>query len=183
VLRPLLTVAFAAAMTMSPSVAQALSVGVVDVQEAMQATAHWDQIQEYLGARKKKLESQLEAKEARLKERRVELDAKRAVSTAAATQKEDAAWMQEAEQLRREMLSAQQRITQLEQRLVQEVFARLSAVVQEVATQSNYDFVFDAGPELDLNVVYFTEKTDLTQRVVEAYRERFKDQPLKLPGS
>lgn len=167
--------------TASP--AQALSVAVVDVQKAMQQTDHWTQIREYLDAKKRKIEGQLDAKETQLKERRAELDAKRAVSTPAATQEEDRAWMQEAEMLRREMLSAQQRMGQLEQRLVQEVFARLSAVVREIANEASYDFVFDAGGEMGLNVVYFTSKTDLTQRVVEIYRERFKDQPLKLPSS
>lgn len=165
----------------APGSAWALKVGVVDVQKAMRGTDHWTQARDFLEAQKKRVETAIDAKQAELEKRRAELDAKRAVSTAAATRQEDAAWYQEAQLLSREMVGAQQQLTQLEQRLTQELLVRMTSVVREIALGADFDFVIDSGPEEDANIIYFVNETDLTQRVVKLYQERFKDQPLQLP--
>jgi Skp family chaperone for outer membrane proteins len=168
------------ALLLVPSPAYATAVGVVDVPRALKATADFGIAKQWLERQKEQRTSQIDEKETERKSRRQQIDAKKAVSTAEAVAEEERVWQAEVQQLSRSLMMARQQMMMLEQGVNQRLLARIQAAVQVVAAQKDLDFVFDRGADAEPNVLFSVSSVDITDAVVDVYKQKFKDQPLQL---
>lgn len=155
---------------------------VVDVQRTMESSKHWTDAVAHLEKQRAARQTALETKQVDLKRRKEQIEAQKAVSDPSALAPKEEELFRDAQLLTQEFMQNQQELAALEKQVTEQMLSRIEAVVREVALQGDYAFVFEAGPKESPNVLYADAKTDLTPRVIDLYRERFKDKPLELKG-
>jgi outer membrane protein len=155
---------------------------VVDVKLVMESSQHWKKAKDALETERKKRQSALEARQTGLREKKAKLDAKRAVADPNALLKEEEALFREAQGLTQEFMKTQQGLTGMERSLTDQMLRRIEFLVQGLAQKDDYSFVFEAGSDLQPNVLYSNPALDVTKEVVAAYAEQFGDKPLDLSG-
>jgi len=170
----------AVAMALFPSSAWALSVGVVKMEAAMASTKHYQQVKARLETEQSKRQAVLDQKQAELEERRKAIEAKQAVSTPESLRPEQKKLMADAQALGQRLQMLQQELAQLEQKYTQQLLVRFQAVVRQIAEKKDLDYVFAGGTDVDPNVLFATPRLDVTDEVVELYREQYGDEPLEL---
>ncbi len=170
----------AVALLLAPNSALALKIGVVDMERAIRASDHFDQVRSRLEQERAKLQAVLDQQESDLERRRQELEAKSAVSTAESLQAEQAQLMTDLQRVGQQFMVLQQQLQALEQRYTGQLFVRFQAIVRSAAVERDLDFVFDEGADGDPNVLFSTKALDLTEIVVELYQKQYKDKPLEL---
>src|SRR5882762_8386672 len=141
---------FAVAVAARSAYAQAMKIGYVDVQRAVQ------EVEEGKAAR-----SRLQAE---LQQKRTDLDKKRADLEKMKTDydKQAPVLSDEAKRQRQEQLSGK------EQEAMQTISKRLLQVVAEVSDRENFTFVLDKAA-----LLYAPAASDVTNEVVRRYNERF----------
>lgn len=164
----------------SPSVASAGPIAVVDVQKVMNSTQHWKDVVQFLEKQRVTRQTDLELKQKTLKERKDKLDAARAVSAPAAIQADEEKLMLDAQQLGQVYMQSQQELTQLEKRATDMMLTRVETLVRELATQADYAFVFEMGTPDAPNVLYSAANIDISDQVIQLYDKYFKDKPIEL---
>lgn len=170
----------AALLGLVPTPAFALTIGVVKMEAAMQATKHWQQAKTRLEKEKSKRQAVLDEKQAELQKKREEIEAQRAVATPEALRPREQELMARAQELGQQFQALQQELAQLEQRYTQQLLVRFQSIVRQVAIDNDLDYVFAEGNEADPNVLFAKPTLDLTDEVVERYRKNYGDQPLEL---
>jgi Skp family chaperone for outer membrane proteins len=153
---------------------------VVDVQKVMNATDHWKKAVEELEKDRKAKQAVLESKQRELRERKDKLDAKKAVSDPKATVDEEESLFRDAQELTQAFLIQQQELTAWEKKITEQMLERVELVVREVALTGDFDFIFEIGPEQQPNVLYADTKIDVTDKVIDIYKKRYKDKALDL---
>jgi Skp family chaperone for outer membrane proteins len=128
-----------------------------------------------------KTRASMEAKQAELKKKYDQLEAKRTVTGQAALQSEVGAFQKEAQEFQAEFSKAQQSISEREAGLKEVVLGRIEQVVQALAAEKEYDYVFEAGPETAPNVLYAAPAVYITNDVVAGYKKAFGDKPITVP--
>jgi outer membrane protein len=160
--------AFAVAITAPGAFAQAMKIGYVDVQRAIQ------EVEEGKAARTR-LQSELATKRADLDKKRSDLEKMRTEYEKQAPVLSDDAKRQRQEQLQKAFVEAQTAAGQMqeelsgkEQEAMQNISKRLLQVVAEVSDRENFNFVLDKAA-----LLYAPAASDVTNEVVRRYNERF----------
>lgn len=162
----------------TPALAGGPKLGVVNVQKVMEAIPAWKKAMESLKKDFEAKKTSLDARQAGLQKQKEQLEAKRMVSDPKAIAEEEQKFAQSANEFRTEFMTAQQDISMRETKLKESVLARIEQVVAVVAQEGDYDYVFETGPEEQPNVIYSAKQSDLSQKVVEAYKKAFGDKPI-----
>lgn len=165
-----------------PTSAHAQKVGVVEIQKVMEAIPAWNKALGELKTDFEKTRASMEAKQAELKKKYDQLEAKRTVTGQAALQSELGAFQKEAQDFQAEFSKAQQSISEREAGLKEVVLGRIEQVVQLLAAEKDYDYVFEAGTEAAPNVLYATAAVYITNDVVALYKKTFGDKPITAPS-
>ena len=177
--------AVVASLLVAPSLAQAKSpqLGVVDVQKVMEATPAWNNAVKKLKVDWEKTRAELEAKQAGLQKEKEKLDAKRVVSDPKAVAQEEQKLLAQANQFRMILVKSQQGFAQREGQLKEAMLGRIERVVYAMAEKGDYTYIFEMGSMESPNVLYHAKGVDISDQVLAAYRETFKDKPLDLAQS
>ncbi len=166
------------AMLVGAPAEAAVKVAVVDVQEVMEATAHWKEAVNRLEAERVSRQAVLEKKQKELRKKNDQISAKAAVVAPEALLEEKEQLQRDAAELTEAFMQNQKALTYLEQGVTDMMLTRVNAVVRQISVQEDYDFVFETGPEAAPNVWYAQGKIDITKRVTQAYEKAYKDKPL-----
>lgn len=159
--------------------ASAQSVAVVDLRKAMEATAHWKKAWSALEKDRDKRQKVLQPKQEALAKKAKQLEAQRAVASAASIAPQLQALMQERQALEQGFVKEQRELTLREKRITDQMLQRMELVIRELATQKNYDFVFEMSQSTGPNVLYNKSGTNITKQVSALYKKRFGKTPLK----
>lgn len=152
--------------------------GVVDVAKAMEAIPTWTKAVGDLKSDFEKKKAELEKRQAELQKKRDQLDAKRMVSDPKALAAEEEKFLASANDFRLEFTKAQQEISKREMELKEVMLRRIEIAVNQVATDGEYDYIFELGAENAKNVLYASKGIDVTDKVIAAYKKGFGEQPL-----
>src|SRR5467141_3688678 len=152
---------FAVAVAARSAYAQAMKIGYVDVQRAVQ------EVEEGKAARSR-LQAELQQKRSDLEKKKTDYDKQAPVLS-------DEAKRQRQEQLQKAFVEAQNAAGQMqeelsgkEQEAMQTISKRLLQVVAEVSDRENFTFVLDKAA-----LLYAPAASDVTNEVVRRYNERF----------
>ena len=163
-----------------PGVAEAkLKFGVVDVQRVMKRTPHWKQAVKVLEKDRKAKQSDLETKQKELRVKKEKLDKQKAVADPKLVASEEEKLLQQAQLLTQTFMQTQQQLTAIEQKISQEMLARIEILVRELALAGDYAFVLETGTPGKPNVLYAGDALDLTAQVLTAYKKRFGKKSLE----
>jgi outer membrane protein len=160
--------AFAIALAARAASAQAVKIGYVDVQRAVQ------EVEEGKAARAR-LQAELLQKRTDLDKKRAELEKMKTDYDKQAPVLSDDAKRQRQEQLQKAFVEAQNAAGQMqeelsgkEQEAMQSISKRLLQVVAEVSDRESFTFVLDKAA-----LLYAPAASDITNEVVRRYNERF----------
>jgi outer membrane protein len=160
--------ALAVSLAAPASFAQAMKIGYVDVQRAVQ------EVEEGKAARAR-LKSELEQKRLNLDQKRSSLEKMKADYDKQAPVLSEDARRKKQEELQKAFLEAQNEAGQMqeelsgkEQEAMQNISKRLLMVVAEVSEKENFTFVLDKAA-----LLYAPAASDVTNEVVRRYNERF----------
>jgi len=163
---------------LAPAPALAQKVAVVDVQKVMEGIPAWGKAVETLRRDFEKKKSELEARQIELKKTKDQIDAKRTVSDPKTIKAEEEKFMITAQAFQAEFMKAQQDISEREAGLKETVLARIERVVQDLAQNGDYDFVFETGAATQPNVLFAKKQIVITDQVVDLYKKAFGDQAI-----
>ncbi|HEY6908923.1 MAG TPA: OmpH family outer membrane protein [Myxococcales bacterium] len=165
-----------------PARAQAMKIGYVDVQRAVQ------EVEEGKAARTR-LQHELQQKQADIAKKRAELEKMKADYDKQAPVLSEDAKRKRQEDLQKAFVDAQNAAGQMqeelsgkEQEAMQGISKRLLQIVAEVSERENFNFVIDKAA-----LLYAPAASDVTNEVVRRYNERFggaaaKASPEKKPA-
>jgi outer membrane protein len=160
-----------------PARAQAMKIGYVDVQRAVQ------EVEEGKSARAR-LQQELAQKRQDLDKKRADLEKMKADYDKQAPVLSDDAKRKKQEELQKAFVEAQNAAGQMqeelsgkEQEAMQSISKRLLQVVAEVSDKENFTFVLDKAA-----LLYAPAASDVTNEVVRRYNERFGGGPAKAEG-
>ena len=160
--------AFTVALAARTASAQALKIGYVDVQRAVQ------EVEEGKAARTR-LQAELAQKRTDLDKKRADLEKMKTDYDKQAPVLSEDAKRQKQEQLQKAFVDAQQAASQMqeelsgkEQEAMQSISKRLLQVVAELSDKENFTFVLDKAA-----LLYAPAASDVTNEVVRRYNERF----------
>ena len=166
-----------AAVSLVPAVAAANpKLGVVDVKRVMEAVPAWGKAVTELKTDWEKKQAKLQADQEALRKEKEKLDKKAIVSDPKAIATEQAALVQKAQALAGEFVQAQKRITAQEAALKEEMLKRIEPLVFKLAAEGDYAYIFETGTHQAPNVLYAASRIDLTKRVIQRYKKRYKNQ-------
>jgi len=155
-----------------PVRAQAMKIGYVDVQRAVQ------EVEEGKAARAR-LQHELQQKQADIAKKRAELEKMKADYDKQAPVLSDDAKRKRQEDLQKAFVDAQNAAGQMqeelsgkEQEAMQGISKRLLQIVAEVSERENFNFVIDKAA-----LLYAPAASDVTNEVVRRYNERFGGAP------
>ena len=159
---------FAVAVAARSAYAQAMKIGYVDVQRAVQ------EVEEGKAARSR-LQAELQQKRSDLDKKRADLEKMKTDYDKQAPVLSDDAKRQRQEQLQKAFVEAQTAAGQMqeelsgkEQEAMQSISKRLLQVVAEVSDRESFTFVLDKAA-----LLYAPAASDVTNEVVRRYNERF----------
>ena len=159
---------FAVAVAARSAYAQAMKIGYVDVQRAVQ------EVEEGKAARSR-LQAELQQKRSDLDKKRADLEKMKTDYDKQAPVLSDEAKRQKQEQLQKAFVEAQNAAGQMqeelsgkEQEAMQSISKRLLQVVAEVSDKESFTFVLDKAA-----LLYAPAASDITNEVVRRYNERF----------
>ncbi|MBX2812102.1 MAG: OmpH family outer membrane protein [Myxococcales bacterium] len=172
--------ALVAGLALTSAVAEAASTSttwaVFDSRRAMEATTHFTAAKNAMEKELKERQQKLDDEKAALTTRREELEAKKAVvANSASMRGQEQALLKDEQQLAQQFMLARRELVLFEQKLREQLFARLEVAVRVVAVAQDNTFVVDAG-----RVLFHKKTIDITDEVVKVYNERFGDKPLDL---
>ncbi len=151
-----------------PARAQAVKIGYVDVQRAVQ------EVEEGKAARTR-LKAELEKKRADLDQKRATLEKMKTDYDKQAPVLSDDAKKKKQEELQKAFIEAQNQASEMqeelsgkEQEAMSSISKRLLQVVAEVSDRENFTFVLDKAA-----LLYAPAASDVTNEVVRRYNERF----------
>jgi len=151
-----------------PARAQAVKIGYVDVQRAVQ------EVEEGKAARTR-LKAELEKKRADLDQKRANLEKMKTDYDKQAPVLSDDAKKKKQEELQKAFIEAQNQASEMqeelsgkEQEAMSSISKRLLQVVAEVSDRENFTFVLDKAA-----LLYAPAASDVTNEVVRRYNERF----------
>ena len=160
-----------------PARAQAMKIGYVDVQRAVQ------EVEEGKAARSR-LQAELQQKRQDLDKKRADLEKMKADYDKQAPVLSDDARRKRQEELQKAFVEAQSAAGQMqeelsgkEQEAMQSISKRLLQVVAEVSDKENFTFVIDKAA-----LLYAPAASDVTNEVVRRYNERFGTGPKAAEG-
>src|SRR5882757_8817230 len=159
---------FAVLVAARSAYAQAMKIGYVDVQRAVQ------EVEEGKAARSR-LQAELQQKRSDLDKKRADLEKMKTDYDKQAPVLSDEAKRQRQEQLQKAFVEAQTAAGQMqeelsgkEQEAMQTISKRLLQVVAELSDRENFTFVLDKTA-----LLYAPAASDITNEVVRRYNERF----------
>jgi Skp family chaperone for outer membrane proteins len=97
--------------------------------------------------------------------------------------KEQATLLEKAQRLADSFLIQQQLISRQELELKSQMLARIEPIVNALASEGDYAYIFETGSPDAPNIVYATPKIDISDAVIEQYKKRFKDKPFEVPSA
>lgn len=172
----------AAVVLAAPAVAAAAGpkLAVVDVKRVMDAVPEWNSVVEGLKKDWQKKQAKLEADQDALRKQKEALDNKRLIADPKAIAEEQSQLMQHAQALADTFMKEQKMIAQQEMVLKEQMLRRIEPLVNQIATENDYAYVFEVGTDQAPNVLYAADKIDITSRVVARYKQAFKGKPFEL---
>ncbi len=179
--RVLCSLALAVGLAAVPASAPAApKFAVVDVEAVFEASGHWKKA---VGALQKEMDEKqkaLEARQKQLRERKEKLDAQKAVSDPNTSSAAEDELYKDGQEMMQGFLSTQQKLKDREKKMTDQMLSRVEIIVRDIAANGDYDFVFESGPKEKPNVLYAPKSHDITPKVIEEYKKRFKDKPLEM---
>lgn len=183
--RGLLACAAIAGVLLLPEVARAETVklGVVDVKRVMDSVPAWQKAVDALKAEWDKKQKLLQDQQDSLRKQKEQIDAKKMVTDPKVLAKEQASLLEKAQQLADTFLIQQQLIARQEIELKSQMLSRIEPIVNGVAVEGDFTFIFESGTPQQPNVLYSATKIDVSDAVVARYKKRYKDKPFDIPSA
>ena len=150
------------------SSAQALKIGYVDVQRAVQEVEEGKAARARLQAELQKKRTDLDAKRATLEKMKADYDKQAPVLSDDAKRKRQEELQKAFLDAQNQMNEMQEELTGKEQEAMQGISRRLLQVVAEVSDKESFTFVLDKAA-----LLYAPAASDVTNEVVRRYNERF----------
>ena len=179
-LRSLIVAAPLLALLVPTSPSAAPKVAVIDVQAAIDATAHGKALQKLLAKRKKRRQSSLERTKADLDARKARLESAAAARNAD-TERRRNRLAKDLKAYRQDVEQTQKDLMELERKLFDEMFTRMDTVVAELSAERGYDFVFMKRLQDQQKVLYQRPGLDVTDEIIRRYKKKFKGKPIEAP--
>lgn len=166
-------------LALSPGLAEAASVAVVNLPEVMQKSADWKKAWGVLEKKRDARQKVLDKKRKEIEDKQKKLEAQRALVDPKQLATQEAELLQDMQTVMQSFMQEQQALAAQEKKLTDEMLLRMTRVVQELASTKDYDFIFELGRPGNPNVLYAQKGLDITAQVSKLYKKRFAKTPLK----
>lgn len=148
--------------------AQALRIGVVDVQRALLETQQGQRAKNQLKQLFQRRQEQLDARQQELRRMREELERERNRISQDEMRRRMEEYQKQFVELQQNFVEYQQELAQREAELTKQIFVNLETVIRSVGMSENYTVIFDQS-----GVVWSPQHLDLTDRIVQLYNQRY----------
>ena len=157
-----------------------LKVGVVDVRVVMDSVPAWGKVIKEMKAKWQDKQAKLEKRQSELKAKKEQLEAKAFVSDPQTIAREETQLLQNAQILAQQFMREQRLISAQEMDLKSQMFKRIEPLVFEIAQKTDLAFVFEMGNEQQPNVLYNSNRVDVTKKVLKAYKKTYKNKAFEV---
>lgn len=168
ILVPLITIC---ALLLPGAALAEVKIGYVNLQRALNEVAEGQAAKARLKAQFEKSQQQLDKEQEALKAKKEELDKKRLAMDEATLREKTAQLEQEMVRISNLYARLQRELAEAEQQATREIFDKMQRIVQQIAQQEGFTFVFDAN---ESGIVYGQPSLDLTNELVRRYNEAHK---------
>lgn len=163
---PLLLLALLA-LPASASAQQAMKIGVVDFQKALNDVEEGKSARKVLETRFEEKRLGLEARKAELQQMQESLEAQKTLLSESALRAKEAEFNTKAMTFQQDMMEANQEMQLMEQELTADILEKMLVVAQKIAEEQGYNFVVEAQ-----SVVYSDASFDLTGQVIARFNAK-----------
>jgi len=146
--------------------AQALKIGLVDFQKALNEVEEGKRAKASLKAQFEQKQNALTAKQDSLKALKDQLETQRAALTPEAMKTKEAEYRDKFLDLQKTLTQFRSEISTKEAEMTQSIIVRLRNVVQSVGQKGGYNLIFETSQDA---VLYAPSATDITTEVISAY--------------
>jgi outer membrane protein len=168
-MRRILTAALLATASLAPAArAQALKIGYVDVQRAIQDVEEGRAARTRLKNEYDSRKAQLDKKSADLERMQQEYEKQAPVLSDDAKRKKQEEFQKALVEARKSAGELQEEMNRQEQQAMASILQRLQQVVADIAERESFTFVMDKG-----TLLYAPQAADVTNEVVRRYNDRF----------
>ncbi len=166
VLAMLLVSTYAAAAS-----AQNLKIAFVDMRRALNETNEGKAAMKKLTKHKDKLQKEIEKKEKEILKMKESIEKQQNVLTKDALQAKVEEYYRSVTELQQTYMEYQRELVQKETKATQDILAKLVTIVEEMGKSESYTMIYDRSSGA---VVWAPAHLDLTDKLVQAYNQRYK---------
>ncbi|MFO1462356.1 MAG: OmpH family outer membrane protein [bacterium] len=156
--------------------AQALKIGLVDFQKALNDVEEGKRAKASLKAQFEQKQNALTAKQDSLKTLKDQLETQRAALSPEAMKAKEAEYRDKFLDLQKTLTQFRSEIATKEAEMTQSIITKMRGVVQSVGQKGGYNLIFETSQDA---VLYAPGATDLTAQVVAAYNSGAGSAPAK----
>jgi outer membrane protein len=156
--------------------AQALKIGLVDFQRALNEVEEGKRAKAQLKAQFDQKQNALTAKQDSLKALKDQLETQKAALSADAMKQKEAEYRDKFLDLQKTLGQFRNEIATKESEMTQGIITRMRSVVQSVGQKGGYSLIFETSQDA---VLYAPGATDLTAQVIAAYNSGAGSAPAK----
>ena len=155
------------ALPSTASAQQAMKIGVVDFQQALNDVEEGKSARKVLETRFEEKRLGLEARKAELEQMQESLEAQKNLLSETALRAKEAEFNSKAMTFQQDMMAANQEMQLMEQELTADILEKMLTVAQKIAKEEGYNFVVEAQ-----SVVYADDAYDLTAKVIKTFNDK-----------
>jgi outer membrane protein len=156
----------ATAAGLAPGVADAQKIGVVDLGRVLAKSAAGVAAREQLEKEKASMQKEVDARKVELEKLKDELDKKRTLLAPDALREKQDTFDRKRRDATRLVDDLQKELEKKEQKLLQEVLAQVSGVIDRVGREKKYYLIVE---KRGASVVFIAPEADITEEVIKAY--------------
>jgi len=160
-----LFILIAIALTVSPAIADAAKVGVVDLQKALNLSKAGKEAKSRITEKVKEVEGKIEKQQSELKALKEELEKQAVLLSADARATKERDYQQKLKDFQRYTKDRQEELQQLDAQYTNQIVEKLLNMAQEMAKKEGFDILLERGSG---GVIYNAEAIDLTEKLIAA---------------
>ena len=155
----------AIALTVTPAIADAAKVGVVDLQKALNLSKAGKEAKSKITEKVKEVEGKIEKQQSELKALKEELEKQAVLLSADARATKERDYQQKLKDFQRYTKDRQEELQQLDAQYTNQIVEKLLDMAQEMAKKEGFDVLLERGSG---GVIYNAEAIDLTEKLIAA---------------
>ena len=160
-----LLILVAVALTVTPAIADAAKVGVVDLQKALNLSKAGKEAKGRITERVKEVEGKVEKQQNELKALKEELEKQAVLLSAEARATKERDYQQKLKDFQRYTKDRQEELQQLDAQYTNQIVEKLLDMAQEMAKKEGFDILLERGSG---GVIYSADAIDLTEKLIAA---------------